>query len=122
MKAPLFALRLNELLDRPFDFSIQAALMILVPIHLTQLSCNAKRSNARINPPGDIESSIQVLRMKDKLFPVGLNELLGCPSIETTYLQIFGFEANLLRNTSEHLRANLFFVMEGEHHIRPART
>src|SRR5688572_23657025 len=33
--------------------------------------------NARINRAGRIASSLQVLRMRDKLFPLRLNELLG---------------------------------------------
>jgi hypothetical protein len=34
-------------------------------------------SNARINRAGRIISSIQLSRMKDKLIPLRLNELLG---------------------------------------------
>ena len=35
-----------------------------------------QESNARINPAGDTEPSIQFSRMKSKLIPLGLNELL----------------------------------------------
>ena len=50
MKATLFALRLNELLDRPLDSTFQAALLILAPLHFPRRSCDAKRSNARHHP------------------------------------------------------------------------
>jgi hypothetical protein len=37
-----------------------------------------QKPNARINPPGSIPGTDK-LTMKDKLIPVGLNELLGSP-------------------------------------------
>lgn len=51
---------------------------------------------------------------------VGLNELLGCPVTGAVLLQIFRFKAGILCNTSKHFRANLFFIVEGKHDIRPA--
>jgi hypothetical protein len=40
-----------------------------------------KLSNARIDAAGDIEPSIQSLRMKAALLPLASNELLDRPSI-----------------------------------------
>jgi hypothetical protein len=42
-----------------------------------------KTPNARINPAGSIVSSLQSWRMKDKLMPLGLNELLDRLSAAT---------------------------------------
>ncbi len=48
------------------------------------LSFNSQQPNARINRAGNIEPSIQVLRMKGKLIPLRLNELLCRPWLKST--------------------------------------
>jgi hypothetical protein len=80
MKSRQAPVSLNELLDRPLIVSFNAA-PCFSELHHSSHSCLVTRSvsNARINPPGDTESSIRVLRMKSKLHPVGLNEMLDLP-------------------------------------------
>jgi hypothetical protein len=55
MKDKLIPVGLNELLGRPCDVSIQCMHRFCL-LHDIQFNCyvNAKRPNARINPPGDI--------------------------------------------------------------------
>jgi hypothetical protein len=78
MKDKLIPVGCNRLLGSPRDVSIQVPIWLCsASSQSTRLICNAKRPNARIQPPGINETSLRVLRMKDKLYPVGWNELFG---------------------------------------------
>jgi hypothetical protein len=51
-----------------------------------------------------------------------LQALVGLPIERSIQLSIFGFEASVLGDASQHLWANLIFIVKGEDHIRPTGT
>ena len=51
-----------------------------------------------------------------------LQGCVGLPIERTIQLKIFGFQPRVLGHASQHLRANLIFIMKGEDHIRPTGT
>jgi hypothetical protein len=58
--------------------------------HLSTLIVSGHQPNARINRAGRIQPSIRVLRMKNKLFPLRLNELLCRPYLyHSTLTRVF---------------------------------
>jgi hypothetical protein len=51
-----------------------------------------------------------------------LQGFVGLPIERTIQLKIFGFQSRVFGYASQHLRANLIFIMKGEDHIRPTGT
>jgi len=60
--------------------------------------------------------------LRSKLSRRQLKGFVGLPIERTTQLKIFGFQSGVLGDASQHLRANLIFIMKGEDHIRPTGT
>ncbi len=51
-----------------------------------------------------------------------LQGFVGLPIERTIQLKVFGFKSRVFGHASQHLWANLIFIVKGKDHIGPTRT